>query len=421
MSTSAAVTIEQGLTRVAAIVGQEHASLRGETIVAAPRNTEQVAEVLRFAYANSLAVMPSGGSTKVGWGNPVSADIQLSMEGLSEVKEHAWQDMTCTVQAGCPWEVMQARLNQHGQMVALDPLWPERATVGGVVATNDSGALRLKYGGLRDLVIGMTIVLADGTIARTGGKVVKNVAGYDLHKLMTGSFGTLGVIAEVNFRLHPSEEHARTWTAAASGTVPSDVSLFTKPLRVLMDSQITPSCVQLRVSGQECGQECALDVRIAARPECLGEYADRIGRICDTLAVAESDHGVWQARQRLFEDRDSVVLKVSVLPGEICPFLSELRQWASEKVDMSAVACATGLMTVSMNPASEPVMTIIARLRARVGSAGGSVVALQVPDALRGRIDVWGPDPEALPLMREIKRQFDPGRILNPGRFVGSI
>ena len=121
--------------------------------------------------------------------------------------------MTCTVEAGCCWESMQSELKRHGQMVALDPLWPDRATVGGIVACNDSGALRLKFGGLRDLIIGMTIVLADGTIAKTGGKVVKNVAGYDLHKLMTGSFGTLGVIAEVNFRLHPVEEHVRTWTA----------------------------------------------------------------------------------------------------------------------------------------------------------------------------------------------------------------
>ena len=101
--------------------------------------------------------------------------------------------MTCTVEAGCTWAAMQAALARHGQMVALDPLWPEKATVGGVVATNDSGCFRLKYGGLRDLIIGMTIVLADGTIAKTGGKVVKNVAGYDLHKLMTGAFGTLGV------------------------------------------------------------------------------------------------------------------------------------------------------------------------------------------------------------------------------------
>ena len=154
-----------------------------------------MAAVLRFAHENGLAVTPTGGGTKLEWGNPVEPAIQLSLERMHRLHEHAWQDMTCTVEAGLPWKAMQAELARHGQMVALDPLWPDRATVGGIVATNDSGALRLKYGGLRDLIIGMTIVLADGTIARTGGKVVKNVAGYDLHKLMTGSFGTLGVIA----------------------------------------------------------------------------------------------------------------------------------------------------------------------------------------------------------------------------------
>src|ERR1700733_8207796 len=117
------------------------------------------------------------------------------------------------VEAGCTWASLQSTLGQHGQFVALDPLWPERATVGGIVATNDGGSLRLKYGSLRDLIIGMTVVLADGTIAKTGGKVVKNVAGYDLHKLMTGSFGTLGIITEINFRLHPVETSVRTWSA----------------------------------------------------------------------------------------------------------------------------------------------------------------------------------------------------------------
>ena len=215
MSTSTALTLEQGAAHLAAIVGAEHSIVRGNKVVVAPADLQQIAEVLRFTSANGLTVMPSGSGTKLGWGNPVVPDIELSMVRICELREHAWQDMTCTVEAGCSWTAMQAQLRQHGQMVALDPLWPDRATVGGIIAANDSGALRLKFGGLRDLIIGMTIVLADGTIAKTGGKVVKNVAGYDLHKLMTGSFGTLGVIAEVNFRLHPVEEHARTWTVAA--------------------------------------------------------------------------------------------------------------------------------------------------------------------------------------------------------------
>ncbi len=176
----------------------------------------QIAEVLRFANAQWLSG-DAGRAAGPNWAGaiPVAADIELSLIRLNALREHAWQDMTCSVEAGCTWGALQAELSQHGQMIALDPLWPERATVGGIVATNDGGALRLKYGGLRDLIIGMTVVLADGTVAKTGGKVVKNVAGYDLHKLMTGSFGTLGVITEVNFRLHPARGACAYMAASA--------------------------------------------------------------------------------------------------------------------------------------------------------------------------------------------------------------
>lgn len=207
MTAVADITQEEALARLAAIVGPADTQLAGDAIRVAPGSTGQISEVLRFANERGLSVVPTGGGTKVGWGNPVAPEIFLSLARMNAVREHAWQDLTCTVEAGCTWAAMQAALADHGQTVALDPLWPDHATVGGVVATNDSGALRLRYGGLRDLIIGMTIVLADGTIAKTGGKVVKNVAGYDLHKLMTGSFGTLGVITEVNFRLHLSLIH----------------------------------------------------------------------------------------------------------------------------------------------------------------------------------------------------------------------
>jgi len=418
MSTSAALTLEQGAAQLAAIVGAEHSIVRGNKVVAAPADVQQVAEVLRFTSANGLTVMPSGSGTKLGWGNLVMPDIELSMVRTCELREHAWQDMTCTVEAGCSWSTMQTQLRRHGQMVALDPLWPDRATVGGIIAANDSGALRLKFGGLRDLIIGMTIVLADGTIAKTGGKVVKNVAGYDLHKLMTGSFGTLGVIAEVNFRLHPVEDHARTWTVAAPDAALPDAAFFAAPLRALMDSQMTPSSVQLRMSNDEC----ALDIRIAGLPECLDEYAARIQSIGGQIAVAESGEEVWEARQQLFDENDALVLKVSVLPSDICAVSSVLQQWASAAgLKIAAVAQATGLMTVALSPALDVAITVVERLRAKLVDLGGSVVALQVPNSLRGGIDVWDCNSDALPLMREIKRRFDPNRILNPGRFVGNI
>jgi glycolate oxidase FAD binding subunit len=417
MSTSAALTLEQGIVHLAAIVGAEYSIVRGETIAAAPADVRQVAEVLRFANANGLTVMPSGSGTKLGWGNPVAPDIELSMKRICQLREHAWQDMTCTVEAGCSWAAMQAQLKEHGQMVALDPLWPDRATIGGIVASNDSGALRLKYGGLRDLIIGMTVVLADGTVAKSGGKVVKNVAGYDIHKLMTGSLGTLGVIVEVNFRLHPAEEHSRTWSAVApNGT--GNAKLFAEPLRALMDSLMVPSSVQLRISKKEF----ALDVRIAGLPECLDEYGASLQTVLGGFPIVGQAQSVWSARQQMFDNKHAVVLKISALPSEICSISAELHQWSfGDGRDVKVLAQATGLMTVALEAAPELALALVERLRARVHEFGGSVVVLQVPDALRGRIDVWGPDRGSWALMNEVKRRFDPGRILNPGRFVGNI
>jgi glycolate oxidase FAD binding subunit len=413
MTATAALTLEESLAHLASIAGQENARVIGETVAVSAADAEQIAQILRFANANRIAVTPSGSGTKLGWGNPVAASIQLDLRRMNTLREHPWQDMTCTVEAGCSWSTMQADLAHHGQMVALDPLWPARSTVGGVVAVNDSGALRLKYGSLRDLIIGMTIVLADGTIAKTGGKVVKNVAGYDLHKLITGSFGTLGVIAEVNFRLHPVETHSRTWTAVAP-----DAAVFDAPLRALLDSQMTPSSVQLRVRKQEC----ALDLRIAALPECMDEHAARLHAIFGRIELSQASPMVWQARQRLFDTADAVVLKASLLPSELCPVSSELQQWAAgAEMEIAIVVQATGLMTIALKSAPDAAIALIEHLRWRLKQNHGSMAALQVPKELRGGLDVWGFDSSALPLMREIKRRFDPNRILNPGRFVGNI
>lgn len=420
MITAIALAPEQLLASLAATVGQEHAALREGIVTVAPGDVEQVAEVLRLAQANQIAVTPMGGGTKSGrgsdWGNPVAAGIQLSMRRMARVREHAWQDMTCTVEAGCTWAEMQSALAGHGQMVALDPLWPERATVGGILATNDSGALRIRFGGLRDLVIGLTFVLADGTIAKSGGKVVKNVAGYDLHKLLTGSFGTLGVIAEVNFRLHPAERFGQTWNVASRDAA-ADPACFAKPLSDLMDSQMTPSGVQLRVSGSEC----ALDVRIAALPECVTEHDARIRSIFDGFTVASSDGATWHARQKIF-DTFGFVLKASMIAAEVCPVASELQKWAhDEGAEITLVCQANGLMTVGLHSGPDAAVRLADFLRARLKKSGGSAIALRIPDAIRDAVDVWGPQSDALPLMREIKRRFDPGRILNPGRFVGNI
>ena len=409
MPQSAALPLIDALPPLAAIVGPEHAHPSQDAVVVSPGSVEQIAAILRFAGEHRLAVSPLGTGTKPGWGNPVAAQIRLALGRMNTLREHSWQDMTCGVEAGCAWAAMQAQLAPHGQTVALDPLWPARATVGGIVAANDGGHLRLRYGGLRDLIIGMTIVLADGTIARTGGKVVKNVAGYDLHKLMTGSFGTLGVIAAVNFRLHPLETHSRTWTAEAP-----DPSHLEAPLRALLGSRIAPSGLQIRIGPQFC----SLDVRVAATPACLDDHAEQIKALLAPTPVRESGHDLWSARQQLFDASGAVVLKATMLPSQICSVLAALRESSTaHHAAFTAVAQCNGLVDIAIHASPEASIALIELLR----RSCSSVTALQLPSHLRSRVDVWGCDSTALPLMREIKRRFDPARILNPGRFVGNI
>src|SRR5262249_40790378 len=163
--------------------------------VVTPGSEKEVAEILAFADTTGLSVAPRGGGTKMDWGNaPQRVAMVLSTARLNRIIEHAWADLTVTVEAGCTLQALQTSLAKHGQRLAFDGLWRDRATVGGALATNDSGALRLRFGSLRDLIIGVTLALPSGTLASSGGKVVKNVAGYDLPKLATGALGTLGVI-----------------------------------------------------------------------------------------------------------------------------------------------------------------------------------------------------------------------------------
>ncbi len=417
MSASAVLSLDQTAAHLASIVGEEHIHLRGQSISVHPADAREIAEVLRFASDAGLAVTPTGGGTKLAWGNPVAAPILLALGRMTALREHSWHDMTCSVEAGSPWSALEAQLALHGQMVALDPLWPGRSTVGGIVSTNDGGALRLRYGSLRDLIIGMTVVLADGAIVKSGGKVVKNVAGYDLHKLMTGGFGTLAVVASVNFRLHPLEKHARAWTATAP-----DPAQLRAPLHALLDSQMIPCSVQLRLRPGEC----ALDVRVSAVPECLDVHAARLQQLFAPLALAESNPSVWQARENLFAQPGSLMLKASLLPADLCSIAADLQQRAAaDEIELAIVAQAFGLMTIALtapaDAAPDAAFVFVERLRTRLRPSGGSVVALQVPEPLRGRLEVWDCQSNALPLMREIKRRFDPHRILNPGRFVGGI
>jgi glycolate oxidase FAD binding subunit len=384
-----------------ALLSPEIVGDRDGRLVASPRSTEEVAAIARYANAYRRPVEIVGAGTKRGWGNAVDAELLLETTRLSGVREHSWQDLTATVGAGTTWCAMQRVLAAHGQFVALDPLWPERATVGGVVATNDSGALRLRYGSLRDLIIGMTIVLADGTIAKSGGKVVKNVAGYDLHKLMTGAYGTLGVIAEVTFRLHPLPQYARTFTVRAEKA--RDVAPLIAAIR---DSHLLTQALQVRRTIKD---GTCLDVQLNAHPdarqdEVLGEMTAAAG--CE---LHQAEEEVWSARERL-EEESRIALKLTMAPADVAHFADVVSACGGDSVTQSH-----GIMTAALPCGVTD--ALLQGLRDEVEAKGGSVSLLGRYEGL----SPFGATVAALPLMREIKRRFDLNRVLNPGRFVGGI
>jgi|GEM_PF-123618 len=464
-----------------ALIGAEFVHVSEDNITVSPANTQQVSEILRYANENGITVTAVGGNTKQSWGNeiqpnPTKTNIRLELTRLNRVIEHPWQDLTCTVQAGCTWQQLQQTLAKHGQFVALDPLWPERATVGGILATNDSGALRHRYGSLRDLVIGMTLVLADGTIARSGGKVVKNVAGYDLCKLVTGSFGTLAIITEATFRLHPLPQHVQNFTVSAPQAAQLSPlmqsirasHLLTQALQLRGDTNGFHLDIQLNAhpearqneilrqmteaAGLKLNESLAtIEQQSPAQPHSLGEPFAQISQVpfagplasASRIAPKRDDGGssglqaaennksqergfspgfldsVWTARESLLAQPDRLILKATMLPEEAAAFAQEVDEKGGQSVTQSL-----GIIYASF-PSGELSFKLAEEIRDHIGLQGGTTLLLsRTPPS--NEAETWafmaeGEQTLTLPLMQAVKHQFDPNRTLNPGRFLGGI
>lgn len=394
-------------------------------VVVEPASEEAIAAVLAFADGEGLKVLPRGGGAQLGLGHPpAGGDILLSLAGLNAVVEHTPGDLTVTAQAGLPLAELQAALAKEGQWLALDPALPPAATVGGVVATNASGPRRLRYGGVRDQIIGVRIVRPDGVIAKGGGKVVKNVAGFDLPKLFTGSLGTLGVIVTATFRLYPLPAASRTVTLDAADPGP----LCDLALRII-GSTLVASAIDLVGAGDA---RCTLAVRFESNREAALDQAEAVARLAEhhgiagAAAVLEDDeeHRFWQAAgfAATAAAGGALTVKASVLPTEVAGWLAALRQTAAE-TGLTATWRAHaghGLIHARLAGPESALLAAVPRLREVAARRRGSLVVTGAPPELARRLDPWGPNP-ALEVMRRVKEQFDPRGTLNPGRFVGGI
>ncbi len=419
--TSAGATLEVAWDDLRAIIGAENLRAAGSgdrvcgaqpEMVASPGSEQEIAAVLKWADQSGLAVIPRGGGTKLDWGNPPArADLVLSTSRLNRVVEHAWADLTATVEAGVTVQSFQDVLAQHGQRLAIDPLFPERATIGGLLSTNDSGTLRLRFGALRDLIIGVTIVLADGTIASSGGKVVKNVAGYDLPKLITGAFGTLGVITRATFRLYPSPRSRRSLTFSCE-----NVRQANDLLLAVQASKLAHTGLQLRVGGEG---KAEIDVRIAGTEEGMDAQSATLRALAGSAHEMSSSLAIWESLRELWANGDTcAIAKFSVLPTDIGATCDWFQQIAGgSNVRWRANVQGTGLGWLRLDsPDSAVLHSTLRNLR----STSKSFVILRRPAGMAA-LDAWGDTGDSFPLMLAVKQQFDPNGTLNRGRFVGGI
>src|SRR5258707_744528 len=386
-------------------------------LVVEPGTARELADVLRLSNDAGLAVIPRGGGTKLGWGNPPArADLILSTARLNEIIEHAWADLTVTVEAGCTIQRLQETLAEHGQRLALDPLWPERATIGGVLSANDSGALRLRFGALRDLIIGVTIALPDGTLASSGGKVVKNVAGYDLPKLVTGALGTLGVITRAVFRVHPLPRHMRSFSISAADGV--EMQQF---VLAVQNSKLAHTFLQSHFSD---GTSPVSDILFEGTEAGLAAQETQLRKLSALASISAAPTSTWTAREDLWAFSDSAstaIAKISILPANLARTMELVKRTANEnQLRWKSLMYATGLGWLRLEGNGGSLCGALQALRSEFQGQGGSMGLVHRP-AKMPAFDVWGNAGDAVPLMKAVKQQLDPNNTLNPGRFVVGI
>ncbi len=383
---------------------------------ATPQTAEELAHALREAAAAGQAVVPVGGATQLDLGMPPRrVDLALHTSGINRIVEYEPADLTVTVEAGIRFNELQATLAEHGQFLALDPPLEPEATIGGLIATNSNGPLRFSFGSARDLVIGTRVANPDGTITHSGGRVVKNVAGYDLNKLHIGALGTLGVIVELSFKLAPVPPALATVVGdfASLAQVGNAVSAVVRsPLSPLAIEVLGGSTRQLvfRLGGYDAAvQRQARDLATL-----IGEHG---GTVADAAATFWNDltDGRRQAMRR------PLVLKAAAPISQSTILIDLLEQYLASLRPTVWAHAGSGIAFAAADEPEDTAMLVALRAAVQQLGSNASLVVVRCPSELKTQIDIWGEPGPSVALMRAIKAKLDPNGTLNPGRYVGGI
>lgn len=403
-----------------------------------PTSEEEIATILKYANDHGKKISVMGGGTKRGFGGLAeSVDILLSLANYKGIVEHTVGDMTLTVKAGTTFKELQEYLANHKQKISLDPAWPEFATIGGIIVANESGPKRLGYGSSRDVVIGLRNVYPDGTVIRSGGKVVKNVAGYDMNKLFIGAMGTLGVVSEVTVKLRPLAKYESLILLSFPAGNLEEIRTFSKRL---LDSPMEPVTLELLSPflSEKLNNQFTYTLAISFEDvESSVHYQE------DFVKSIQPSHTnmniLTQKEAQLFWNQfysicpngaeahtgteTEAVLKIGVVNLDVLHVIKE-SQLLHDSFNLMVEAhggLGNGLCQVNLKGASEDIISAIHHMRDSVTKLGGYVVVKHLPFTLRQKVDVWGEKPSYFFLLEGIKSKVDPNKVLNPKRFVGGI
>jgi glycolate oxidase FAD binding subunit len=380
-----------------------------------PSTTSELAEIVEIASGEQSSLLVAGNSSKLDWGGIVTgAKTIVSTQKLDRLIAHAVGDLTVTVEAGIKFDRLQQILVTAGQFLPLDPAYPSQATIGGIIATADTGSLRHRYGGVRDLLLGIGFVRADGKIAKAGGRVVKNVAGYDMMKLFTGSYGTLGILTEVTLRVYPLPRNSGT--VILTGAVAQLVEMA----KILLASTLTPIAVDVLSTTFSqhlgIGNTPSLAVKFATLPASIDEQSSQLLDIGSKIGLtgmswhSEQEEKLWSGIQTGIWGTSSIGCKLGVRSTAVVATISILDDLTAHTA-RGVIHLSSGIGACSIDRATD-----ISTLRNHCESAGGFMSVLQAPIEVKQEVDVWGYRGNGVALMHQLKHQFDPDNILNPHR-----